>query len=110
MYRLLDGPMPRFSLGLLPLLLAACASPAPRAVPASGPRATELSGPRLAALSPARFFQGLPEESFWVTHDEALDRVIVGGARLEVSASSEIVAAAWDADVAVRGDALVGAV
>src|SRR4051812_47129905 len=99
--------MPRPSLGLLAaLVLAACASPGARPLSSRPREPARSSSHRLAALSPARFFQGLPEESFWVTHDDALDRTIVGGARLEISSSSEVVAAAWDADVAVRGDAL----
>lgn len=101
---------PRPLVGLLAAvaLAAACAAPG---VPAPGAALKGApSGKRgSAATGPARFFQGLPEESFWVTHDDTLDRVIAGGARLELAPSGQILAAGWDSELVLRGEALIGA-
>src|SRR5262249_51965278 len=48
-------------------------------------------------------------DGFWVTHEVDRDRVVAGGARLELTRTGEITAAAWDADLMARGEALIGA-
>ena len=89
-------------------LLAACsAAPAP----APAPTTRALAPPsRPTAPASARFFHALPEAGFWVTHDDALDRLVVEGARLEVAPSGQLLRAAWDEDLAERGDELVGSI
>jgi hypothetical protein len=57
----------------------------------------------------ARYFQVIPEEAYWVTHDETKDRVVVAGARLELTPQGELLRSAWESEEATRGDALVGA-
>jgi hypothetical protein len=100
--------MPRKALGpAFALLIAAC-------VPALGERPPSApSRPSIAAPSPpkagARVFQGVPDDAFWVSREPALDRVIEGGARLELAPSGEVLAAAWDRDPGARGESLVGA-
>lgn len=50
----------------------------------------------------------MPDEAFWVSHDAARDRVLSTGARLELSPSGEVLAAAWESDKAHNGDILLG--
>ena len=85
------------------LLLAGCAHGRPVAVapaPASPP------SPQAAGV---RYFHAVPEESFWVSRAPDLDRVIAGGARLELGPGGEVRAAAWDTALASGGDRLLGA-
>ncbi|MEO5726714.1 MAG: hypothetical protein ABI134_18210, partial [Byssovorax sp.] len=65
------------------LALAACAG-APRP---SAPRVRASSQVTPAPPPPpsSRFLHALPESGFWVTHDDALDRIVVEGARLELA-------------------------
>jgi hypothetical protein len=56
----------------------------------------------------ARFFQIIPEEAYQVTHGEDRDRVVVSGARLELSPTGEILRAAWESDELGKGEILQG--
>src|SRR6185437_7623930 len=85
------------------LALAACSAAPPP--PAPPPAAAPASA---AAPAGARFFQVAGDDTFWVTHAPDLDRVIAGGARLEVLPSGEVRAAAWDAGLSALSDAIVG--
>lgn len=87
------------------LVLAACAG-APRP-PAPRERAPS---PAQAAPPSSRFFHALPEDGFWVTHDDALDRIVVEGARLELAPSGEILRAAWEDGPLGSGDPIVGSI
>ena len=89
-------------------VLAACAGgPRPRAAPRES--APSPSAAAFAAGS-SRFVHALPEAGFWVTHDDALDRIVVEGARLEVAPSGQILRAAWDDDLLARADMIVGSI
>lgn len=68
-----------------------------------GARAREEGGSGAKEASGARYFHVLPEEAFWVAHEEALDRVMTGGARLELSPDGEVLASAWEPDEATSG-------
>ncbi|MCC6554794.1 MAG: hypothetical protein IT372_17605, partial [Polyangiaceae bacterium] len=88
-------------LGLVAILLAAACAPAAgargveaRGARAPGPRPAGRAAPA-AAQRGARYFQGIPEEAFWVSHDDRRDRVVSGGARLELAPDGRITAAAW---------------
>jgi hypothetical protein len=70
------------------------AASAAKTPPVAGAQATRGA----EAMTPARYFQVLPEEAYWVTHEAGEDRVVVGGARLELSASGEVRRAAWEID------------
>ena len=89
------------------VLLAACA-PTTRAPAPASPALVPASMPPLRA--PARFFHALPEAGFWVTHDAALDRVLVEGARLELSPSGQVLRAAWNEDLVAPGDVILGSI
>ncbi|WP_437302786.1 hypothetical protein [Sorangium sp. So ce388] len=60
----------------------------------------------------ARYIQGVGEGAFRVTHDEAgsavVDRVVVGGARLELGGDGRVVAAAWEPELWAAGDPILG--
>ncbi|HTN87229.1 MAG TPA: hypothetical protein VL242_26200, partial [Sorangium sp.] len=126
------SPMLARSLGLLTALVAsACAiAPAPSrssgAVTSARPlraRAgvSSVSGAAggwgalgAAGVAPggARYLQGIGEGAFRVTHDEAgsavMDRVVVGGARLELGGDGRVVAAAWEPELWAAGDPILG--
>ena len=95
-----------WSFALVSLLGACACAPAGR----TGVSAADARQPsaRAAAPEPARFFQGLPEDAFWVTHDARVDRVVEGGARLELAPTGEVIAAAWDVDASAAGEQLLG--
>ncbi len=61
------------------------------------------------AAEPVRWFHGLPENAFWVDHTTDRDRVIDGGARLELSPTGELLAPAWELAQS-RGDWITGGV
>jgi hypothetical protein len=89
---------------VLALSLTACARDAGRAKePPAAPPA-----PGAPAKPGARFFHGSPQEGFWVTHAADLDRLVVSGARLELSPAGEVLAAAWDPDLSQHADPLLG--
>ena len=102
--------MPGRPLGpLAVLLVAACAAggTAPRA-----PGPVTRAGTEGAAPALVRVFEGAPEGAFWVSHGPDLDRIVSGGARLELAPSGEILDAAWElplAHLVLGGDALGGA-
>lgn len=101
--------MPRLLFGTFAAIaaLSACSGPGvPAAVSSAKGASSAARGGAVAG--PARFFQGLPEESFWVTHDATSDRVIAEGARLELSPTGQVTAAAWDTDLVLRGERLMG--
>lgn len=64
----------------------------------------ELRGPS----GPARFFQIIPEEAYQVTQGDDGDRVVVAGARLELSRAGEILRGAWESDELGKGEILQG--
>ena len=90
------------------LALAACAG-APRP-PAPRERASPQAMPAKAAPPSSRFLHALPQAGFWVTHDGALDRIIVEGARLELAPSGEILRAAGEDNLLGGSDPIVGAI
>lgn len=69
----------------------------------AAPPSARADGPR-----GARFFQIIPEEAYQVTQGEGEDRVVAGGARLELSAAGEILRSAWARDELGKGEILVG--
>lgn len=99
--------MSRKALGSVAFVLAALGCSA-----AAGPPATEgrAEGQEPVAGLPGnpRFFQLSPDDSYWVTHDSNRDRVISSGARLELSATGEVLASAWETEKANQGDLLAG--
>jgi hypothetical protein len=95
---------------LLAFAAPACGPSAPP--PASATTPTPAArGPRLDRPldGGARLFHTAIDEAFWVAHDEAVDRVISAGVRLELSPSGEVLAAAWELDLAIGSDPVLGA-
>ena len=95
------------------LALAACAvpprGPSPVALVRPSPNANvvlDLDGKARGS----RFFHALPEAGFWVTHDEALDRIVLEGARLELAPSGQILGAAWEEDRVDSADVILGSI
>lgn len=89
--------------------LGACSAPAlPTRAGATKPTGERGQERAPARAEGARYFQVIPEEAYWVTHDDALDRVVVGGARLELASSGEVLRAAWESAADGRGDPLQG--
>jgi hypothetical protein len=84
------------------LLLAGCAHARPAAVAPAPP------APAQAKAKAARYFHATPEESFWVSRGPDVERVIAGGARLELGPGGEVRAAAWDTALAHARDPLQG--
>ena len=66
--------------------------------------------PAPTAPPSSRFLHALPEAGFWVTHDDALDRIVVEGARLELAPSGQILRAAWEDDLLGGSDPIVGSI
>lgn len=91
---------------LLALVAAGCS--ASTGAPAEDARGASESSQSSALPGNPRFFQLLPDDTFWVTHDAKRDRVISTGARLELSPSGEVLASAWETDKAHGGDILLG--
>jgi hypothetical protein len=92
------------------LALTACSGPAPRPAPAAStpaPAATSLVPPKTRAG--ARLFQNSIDDAFWVSHEPDRDRLITGGVRFELSPSAEVLAEAWEIELARTGDPLLGA-
>ena len=104
---LAHGALVRGALSVGIVAIAACAVP-PRSPAPVGPALSVASGP--AAPPTARFFHALPEAGFWVTHDEALDRIVLEGARLELAPSGQILRAAWEDDRRGSADPIVGSI
>ncbi|WP_159397464.1 hypothetical protein [Sorangium cellulosum] len=122
------SPMLARALGLLTTLtataaVAACSlAPAPR--PArEGARRVRTSGALAASGAPARgtpdaaregarYFHGTADGAFRVTHGgpaaAARDRVVAGGARLEIAGGGRVVAAAWETELWAAGDPVIG--
>src|SRR4051812_21767865 len=83
------------AIGLLGVLaVASCAASHQTATPA---RSTPESVSR-STRPGVRYVHSLPEQTFWVSHESSLDRVVAGGARLELRPTGEVLAAAWEAD------------
>lgn len=99
--------MSRKALGSLTLVLAAAGCSASAGAPPAEPQGAGQPAAS-APLGNPRFFQSMPEEAFWVTHDASRDRVVSTGARLELSPTGEVLAAAWETDKAHNGDMLLG--
>ena len=91
---------------LAALVLAACAA-RPGAGPPAVPGPPPAPAPVAAEL--ARFFHATPEQSFWVSRSPGLDRVVAGGARLELRPTGEVLAAAWEPSLTASADPVVGA-
>jgi len=100
--------MSRKALGSVALVLAAAACSSAPGAPASDARGAGQPPPSGAVPGDSRFFQVAPEDAFWVTHDASRDRVVSGGARLELTAAGEVVASAWETDRSHNGDLLLG--
>ncbi len=98
--------MPRRALGLLAALLIAACAPVIAGRP---PRAASTLSSIVPAAGGARLFQGAPDDAFWVGHEAGVDRVISGGARLELSPDGELREAAWDAELSALREGLTGA-
>ena len=100
--------MSRKALGSVAVVLAAAACSSAPGAPPSDARSAGQPPPNGAIPGNPRFFQIAPEDAFWVTHDATRDRVISGGARLELTLAGEVLASAWETDKAHNGDLLVG--
>ena len=100
--------MSRKALGSVALALAAAACSSAPGAPPSNARGAGQPPPSGAIPGDARFFQVAPEDAFWVTHDASRDRVVAGGARLELAPTGEVLASAWETDRAHNGDPLQG--
>ncbi|AUX24291.1 hypothetical protein SOCEGT47_048280 [Sorangium cellulosum] len=113
------------ALGLLTALSAAACARAPVPVPGGrdAPRAPAARAPAAAGATPAsgeageapagaRYFHGAAEGAFRVTYGGSgaavAERVVAGGARLELAAGGRVVAAAWEAELWAAGEPLVG--
>ncbi|WP_437274821.1 hypothetical protein WME90_26605 [Sorangium sp. So ce375] len=107
------------SLGLLTAVLASACARAPEPSPASGAagaaraaRASGAPGATGAAPAGARYFQGLTESVFRVTHDgpdaAVAARVVTEGGRIELGGDGRVAAAAWEVDLWAAGDPVVG--
>ncbi|MRG95066.1 hypothetical protein [Polyangium spumosum] len=104
------GRLDRTSLLAAALALGACtrAAPEPTRAPSHPPPAPS---PRLDAPleGGARLFHTAVDDAFWVSHEQGRDRLISAGARFELTPETgEVLAVAWDVDLALRGDPLVG--
>lgn len=95
------------ALGSVALVLAAAGCSAATGALPSDPNRAEPA-PNTGVSGNPRFFQVLPDDAFWVSHEATRDRVISGGARLEVSLTGEVLASTWEADKANGGDILIG--
>ncbi|MGK3961206.1 hypothetical protein WMF38_50145 [Sorangium sp. So ce118] len=126
------SPMLARALGLLTALVASACALAPAPSRPSGAvasarllraraRVSSVSGAAggwgtlgVAGVTPggARYVQGLGEGAFRVTHDETdaavADRVVAGGARLELGGGGRVVAAAWEPELWAAGDPILG--
>ncbi|WP_437630140.1 hypothetical protein [Sorangium sp. So ce854] len=116
------------SLALLTALLASACALGPEPGPASGAtgggRRARVSGvsdrpgawgamdAAGVAGAGARYLQGIAGGVFRVTHDGpgavVVDRVVAGGARVELGAGGHVVAAAWEAELWAAGEPIVG--
>ncbi|WP_437669675.1 hypothetical protein [Sorangium sp. So ce131] len=80
--------------------------PAESGPAASGPAASGALG------AGARYFHGTADGTFRVTHGgpaaAAQDRIVAGGARLELAGDGRVVAAAWEAELWAAGDPVIG--
>ena len=86
--------------------LAACSAGAGSVRPAPAPPSPAADA---AAKTKVRYVHAHVDEGFWVSHGAQRDRVVSGGARLELLPTGEIAAAAWDAELPLRNEPLVGA-
>jgi len=77
---------------------------------AGGPNALSAPSAPKVDLERAgvRYFQGLPEDAFWVSHGAERDEVVVSGARLVLSPRGEILEAAWEADLWATAEVVQG--
>lgn len=69
----------------------------PPSRPASGP--TPVAAPTLSA----RFFQAIPDEVYWVSHDAATDVVVSRGARFVLDSGGRVQRAAWERESSLLG-------
>ncbi|WP_438022355.1 hypothetical protein [Sorangium sp. So ce233] len=125
------SPMLARALGLLTALVASGCALGPEASPAGGAagpaRRARVSGVSGAAgawgamgagdavgagPAGARYIQEIADGVFRVTRDgpeaAVVDRVVAGGARLELGAGGRVVAAAWEAALWAAGEPIVG--
>ncbi|WP_437685454.1 hypothetical protein [Sorangium sp. So ce176] len=119
------------ALGLLTVVVVSGCALGPEASPADGAagpaRRARVSGVSGAAgawgamgagdavgagPAGARYIQEITDAVFRVTHDgpeaAVVDRVVAGGARLELDAGGRVVAAAWEAALWAAGEPIVG--
>ncbi|UQA59471.1 hypothetical protein [Polyangium aurulentum] len=98
----------RLGVAFLALAAPACSGAPP--TKASPPPPPARAGLRLdAALQGGgRLFHTAIDEAFWVSHAPDRDRVVSSGVRLELSPAGEVLAAAWEVELALTGDPLVG--
>lgn len=83
-------------------LLVACSPPGaapPRPPSGSSSDPATVPPPTL----PARFFQVIPDEVYWVSHDPTSDVVVSRGARLVLEGEGRVLGAAWEREGALLG-------
>ncbi|MGK3992544.1 hypothetical protein [Sorangium sp. So ce1024] len=125
------SPMLARSLALLTAVLASSCALGPEPSPASAAAgdarrarvsgvpgrpgawgAMDAGGAAGVAGAGARYFQGITEGVFRVTHDgpgaAVVDRVVAGGARMELGEGGRVVAAAWEAELWAASEPIVG--
>ncbi|MDC0742066.1 hypothetical protein [Polyangium mundeleinium] len=105
------GRLDRTSLLAAALALGACTRPAPEPAHAkTSPQAAPSLGLDKPLVGGARLFHTAVDESFWVSHEADRDRLVSAGVRFELGPESgEVLAAAWDVDLALKSDPLLGA-
>ncbi|MDI3290743.1 hypothetical protein [Polyangium sp. 15x6] len=104
------GRLDRPSLLAAALALGACTRPAPTPTHAkAGPKEAPSLGLDAPLVGGARLFHTAVDDAFWVSHEADRDRLVSAGVRFELSPDSgEVLSAAWDVDLSVKSDPLVG--
>ncbi|MDI1445730.1 hypothetical protein [Polyangium sp. 6x1] len=104
------GRLDRPSLLAAALALGACTRPAPAPAHAtSEPERAPSLGLDAPLLGGARLFHTAVDDAFWVSHEADRDRLVSAGVRFELAPETgEVLGAAWDVDLALKSDPLVG--
>jgi hypothetical protein len=99
----------RLGVALLALAAPACSGAPPTTKASPSPVPARAGGRLDAALEGGgRLFHTAIDEAFWVSHAPDRDCVVSSGVRLELAPSGEVLAAAWEVELALTGDPLVG--
>jgi hypothetical protein len=86
-------------------LLAGCAHPR---LPTGSLEKTPQGAPAARSIAP-RTFLASPDDAFWVSRDPDLDRVVAGGARVELRPDGEVARVGWEGGPDASTDPILGA-